>query len=163
MEDLTPQRRLIGSRDELARAVRDLLPRTSRTVRCCCADGSVFGLLHSEVVDLLGRCMLRDARARVMVLIDDPSWIDSSAARFKALQRRFAHALRVRAANPDDPVGEVIQLLVDDDHFIELEPARITTGELWLNNPLQMQQRVRDFDRRWEMASHDLPVEPLGL
>ena len=69
----------------------------------------------------------------------------------------------MRAANPDDPVGEVIQLLVDDDHFIELEPARITTGELWLNNPLQMQQRVRDFDRRWEMASHDLPVEPLGL
>lgn len=163
MNDLKPQRRLIGSRDQLAAAVGEVLVRARQAVRCCSADGSSFNLSTSSVVDVLGEFLLRDARARVFVLIDDAAWIDSRAARFKLLQRRFPHALRVRSANPDDPVGETCQLLIDDNDFIALEPARITTGELWLNNPLQTQPRVREFDRRWEMASHDLPVSPLGL
>ena len=163
MDDSKPQRRLIGSRDELATAVGQLLTRARQAVRCCSADGSLFNLSQSMVVDRLEKFLLQDPRARVLVLIDDPAWIESRAARFKLLQRRFPHALRVRTANPDDPVGDISQLLIDDNDFATLEPARITTGELWLNNPLQTQPRVREFDRRWEMASHDLPVAPLGL
>lgn len=163
MDDLNPQRRLIGSRDELATAVGELLSRARQTVRCCSVDGSLFNLSNSAVVDLLGRFLLRDTRARTLVLVDDPAWIDTRAARLKLLQRRFPHALRIRAASPDDPVGESSQLLIDESDYAEIEPARITTGELWLNNPLRAQTRVREFNRRWEMASHDLPVAPLGL
>lgn len=163
MDDLKPLRRLIGSRDELATTVSELLARARLAVRCCSADGSLFNLSNSAVVDVLGTFLLHDSRARVYVLVDDPTWIDTRAARFKLLQRRFPHALRVRAANADDPVGEISQLLVDENDFAAIEPARVTTGEVWLNNPLQTQPRVREFDRRWQMASHDLPVAPLGL
>lgn len=159
----TPQRQLITSRADLADALPSLLSLARHSVRCCAADGAAFNLGTMAVVDLLGQLVLAHRGLVVRVLVDDPQWIETAAPRFKALQRRLAHAVQVRAANPQDPVGADIQLLVDDRHGLVLRSTVLTSGELWLSSAHRVQPLAVDFDRRWAAAAHDLPVAPLGL
>jgi hypothetical protein len=161
--DDSPQRQLITSRAQLADALPGLLSLARHSVRCCAHDGAVFNLGTTAVVDLLGQLVLTHRDLAVRVLVDDPQWIETAAPRFKTLQRRFAHAVQLRAANPQDPVGADMQLLVDDRHGLLLRPTVLTSGELWLASPHRVQPLTVDFDRRWAAAAHDLPVAPLGL
>jgi hypothetical protein len=145
--DATPQRHLITSRAELADGLLALIQRAHRCVRCCSLDGSVFGL----------------GSARVLVLVDDPLWIETRAPRFKTLQRRFGHAVQIRAANVQDAVAGDMLVLIDDHHSLVLKPSTLTAGEIWLHNEHRARPLLADFDRRWAAASYDLPVVPLGL
>ncbi|MCU0950125.1 MAG: hypothetical protein MUC68_03460 [Burkholderiaceae bacterium] len=161
--DATPQRHLITSRAELADGLLGLLGRAQRAVRCCAHDGSVFDLGSAAVVELLRQLVLSHRGARVLVLVDDPLWIETRAPRFKHLQRRFGHAVQIRAANVQDAVAGDMQLMIDDLHCLALKPSALTAGEIWFNNQHRARPMLADFDRRWIAASHDLPVVPLGL
>lgn len=161
--DATPQRHLITSRAELADGLLGLLGRAQRAVRCCSYDGAVFDLGSAAVVELLRQLVLSHRGARVLVLVDDPLWIETRAPRFKYLQRRFGHAVQIRAASAQDAVAGDMQIMADDLHCLELKPSAITAGEIWFNNQHRARPMLADFDRRWVAASHDLPVVPLGL
>lgn len=161
--DDSPLRQLITSRVELANALPGLLSLARHSVRCCAHDGAAFNLGTVAVVDLLGQLVLTHRDLAVRVLVDDPQWIETAAPRFKALQRRLVHAVQVRAANPQDPVGADMQLLIDNRHGLLLRSTVLTSGELWLASPHRVQPLATDFDRRWAAAAHDLPVAPLGL
>lgn len=160
---VSPQRRLIGTRAELAAMVDEVLALRPRTVRIAAADGAPFQLGTPRVVDALLGLLRADRHARVRVLLDDAQWVEARAARLKHAQRLYPHALELRVASTDDPVGEDLHLLADALHSITVRAGRLVSGEVWLNNQPRAQPLVSAFDRRWDTAAHNLPVAPLGL
>lgn len=163
LDDPAPQRVLIASREDLHQAVGVAMRVARRTLRVLHRDASVFDLASVEATEALTRLLLADRNARVRVLVDDPGWLDARAARLRHVQQRFPHALELRIAAPDDPVGDDAQVLADDHATLELRPTPTARGDLWLHNKPHAQPRVAAFDRRWDAGSHNLPVSPLGL
>jgi hypothetical protein len=161
--DPTPQRVLISSRGELHEAVRVALVSGHRMVRALHRDLSVFDLSSIAATESLRQLLLGDRSARIRLLVDDAAWLETRAARLRLLQRRFAHALELRIASDEDPVGEDACVLVDDHAAIELRATRSTSGSLWLHHKPHAQPLIAAFDRRWNAAGHNLPASPLGL
>jgi hypothetical protein len=159
----SPQRILIDSRRDVAACAAALVAHARRTVRCADRDLAVFGLSDPAAVEAIERLLLGHRDARVRLLVDEADWLERSAARLRGLQRRFAHALELRVASPEDPVGEDALVLADDRHVLSLRRSAHALGEAWLHNPPHAQPLVSGFDRRWEAAGHNLPVVPLGL
>ena len=158
-----PQRTLITSRAETHAAVLRALETATRRVLCLHADLSIFDLSRTEVVELLAKFLLAHRNARARLLVDDAGWLDTRAARLRALQRRFPLALEMRVASLDDPVGDDATLIADDATVLDMRPSAQARGDFWLNNKPHAQPLVAAFDRRWEAAGHNLPVVPLGL
>jgi hypothetical protein len=158
-----PVRMPIGSRAELDTAVLAVLAAARRTVRCAAADLSGFGLAGRAVIDLLRALLLADRTHSVLLLIDDPAWIETRAARLKLLQRDFAHALQIRVTDRKDAVGGDRVILGDDCHALQLRDAPIAHGEAWLNHRGYAQPLLAAFTRRWDHAAHNVAVTPLGL
>lgn len=159
----TPQRALISRRSEIALAIERLLSVAGRDVFGMQHDLAALELSSTPTVAALERVLATRRGARVRLLVDDTRWIDSQAARLRSLQRRFAHALEIRMANPEDAVGEDSVLVVDQRHVLDLRIGRLVQGDLWLNHPLNARQWAEVFERRWAHAGHNLPVQPLGL
>lgn len=162
-EDPVPKRTLITSRAETQAAVLEAIGAATRRVLCIHADLSIFELARPEAVERLSSFLLAHRNARVKLLVDDTNWLDTRAARLRALQRRFPLALELRAASSDDPVGDDATLIADDSTVLDLQPIAQARGHLWLNNKPHVQPLVSAFGRRWEAAAHNLPVVPLGL
>jgi hypothetical protein len=160
---IPPERSLVDSKAGLARTVDRLLALPARSLRIASPDGSLFDLASRRLVDAMERLLLADRLAQIRILVDDPAWIEAKAARLKLLQRRFPHALLLRTACVDDPVGEEGQMLADDLHRLVVKPGRLIAAELWLNNRPQAQAVLAEFDRRWTCAAHNMAVHPLGL
>jgi hypothetical protein len=163
LDDPAPQRVLITSREELHQAVGVAIRVATRTLRFLHRDLSVFDLSSIDATEAISRLLLGDRNARVRLLVDDPAWLDTRAARLRLVQKRFPHALELRVASEDDPVGDDAQVLADDHTVLDLQPTRTARGDLWLRNGPHAQPRIAAFDRRWEAGSHNLPVSPLGL
>jgi hypothetical protein len=163
IDDPAPQRVLITSREELHQAVGLALRVACRTLRILHRDLAVFDLSSIDTTEAIARLLLGDRLARARMLVDDPAWLDTRAARLRLLQRRFPHALELRVASPDDPVGDDAHVLGDDHAALDLRPNPVARGDLWLHNKPHAQPRIAAFDRRWEAGSHNLPVSPLGL
>lgn len=160
---IRPQRRLIATRAELATAVDDLLALRPRLLRIAALDGSDFQLNARRVVDVLQALLKADRQARVRILVDEPGWLETRAPRLKQAQRLYPHAIELRVAAADDPVGEDLHLLAGIAHSITVRAGRLVSGELWLNNQPRAQPLLSAFERRWAAAAHNLPVSPLGL
>ena len=112
---------------------------------------------------MLSKFLLAHRSARVRLLVDDSIWLDTRAARLRALQLRFPLALELRVASNDDPVGDDALLIADDATVLDMKPTAQARGDLWLNNKPHAQPLIAAFARRWEAAAHNLPVVPLGL
>ena len=158
-----PQRTLITSRAETRVAVVQAIEAATRRVLCLSSDLSIFDLSRPEVVGLLSKFLLAHRSARVRLLVDDAVWLDTRAARLRALQLRFPLALEMRVASLDDPVGDDATLIADDATVLDMKPTAQAHGDLWLNNKPHAQPLIAAFARRWEVAAHNLPVVPLGL
>jgi hypothetical protein len=163
LDDPAPQRVLITSRDELHDAVRIAIRVARRTVRCLHRDLSVFDLAAIDATEALSGLLLGHRNARVRLLVDDPAWLDTRAARLRLLQQRFPHALELRVASTDDPVGDDAVVLADDHAALQLAPSATARGDLWVHNKPHAQPLVAAFDRRWDAGAHNLAVVPLGL
>lgn len=163
LDDPAPQRALVTSRAETHEAVLLAIRSAARLVRCLHLDLSLFDLASPEAVERLAGLLLAHRSARVRLLVDDATWLDMRAARLRALQQRFPHALELRIASHDDPVGDDAYLLADDGVALNMKPTAHARGDLWLNNKPHAQPLIAAFDRRWEAAAHNLPVVPLGL
>ena len=159
----TPQRVLLGARDEVRAALLGVLGAAQREVRIMARDLSVFGLDQGEIVATFERLLMSNRRARVRLLADDIQWIEARAPRLKRLQRSFTHALQIRVAAHEDAVGDEACLLVDSDTSLRLEHTARARGEVWLHNETRLQPLGAIFERRWDAAAHDLAVAPLGL
>lgn len=158
-----PERALITSRSETHEAVLIALRLAERTIRCLHRDLAVFDLGSVAVEEQLQRLLLSHRSARVQLLVDDVAWLESRAPRLRALQRRFPHALELRTAASDDPVGDDAVLLADDHAAVELKPTNLARGDLWVHNKPHAQPLAAAFERRWHAGGHNLAVVPLGL
>jgi hypothetical protein len=163
VDDAAPQRALITSRAELHEAVRVALRAARRMLRVLHRDLAVFELSTKEATEALQRMLLADRSARVRLLVDDAQWLDTRAARLRLLQQGFPHALELRVASADDPVGDDAAMLVDQHATMELAATPVARGSLWLHHEPYAQPLIAAFDRRWEAAGHNLPAVPLGL
>ena len=161
--DPAPQRVLIASREELHEALRIALRSGRRTVRAMHRDLSAFDLSSINSTESLRQLLLGDRSARIRMLVDDAAWLETRAARLRLLQRRLPHALELRVASGEDPVGDDACVLVDDHATLELRATRTTSGALWLHHKPYAQPLIAAFDRRWNAAGHNLPASPLGL
>ncbi len=159
----TPKRSLITSRAETQQAVLQVIGAATRRLLCIHSDLSVFDLSRRETTDLLASFLLAHRSARARLLVQDSSWLNTGAARLRALQQRFPLALEMRVASLDDPVGDDATLIADDNTVLDMRPTAQAQGHLWLNNKPHAQPLVAAFERRWEAAAHNLPVIPLGL
>ncbi len=163
VDDPAPQRVLIASRADLHEAIEVALKLARRSLRVLHRDLSVFELSSNATTQSLERLLLGDRNARVRLLVDDPAWLDTRAARLRLLQRRFPHALELRVTAPDDPAGDEAIVLVDGHGCLELRPTRDVRGEFRVHNEPHAQPLLAGFDRRWDAGAHNLPVSPLGL
>jgi hypothetical protein len=163
IDDSTPQRAWITSRHEIPRAVGLVLEGAQQLVRGMHRDLSPFELSSAAAVERIERFLLAHRSARVRLLLDDVSWLESGASRLKLLHRHFSHAIEMRLASEDDPVVDDACLMADARHMLLLAPTAQGIGDIWLNNEPHVQPWVATFDRRWEAAAHNLPVAPLGL
>jgi hypothetical protein len=163
LDDPSPQRVLITSREELRQAVEVAIRTSRRTLRILHRDLTVFDLSSVDATEGLRRLLLGSRGARVRLLVDDPHWLEAGAARLRLLQQRFPHALEMRAASPDDPVGDDAGILADDHLALELRPTATARGHLWIHNKPHAQPLIAAFDRRWDAGAHNLAVVPLGL
>ena len=166
MQDVTldpPQRLLIGSRAELEAALLLLLGRARRQLRLAAADLSALALDDLQAVAAMRDVLLADRGNRIHLLVDDMAWLDTRAPRLRGLQRDFSHALLIRCADPQDPVGHDVVAIGDDVDALRLQPTVGILGEMWCHHGPFAQPLIAAFDRRWEHASHNQPSQPLGL
>lgn len=161
--DPAPQRALVTSRAETHDAVLIAIRAATRMLRGLQRDLALFDLTSVESTERMAAVLLAHRSARIRLLVDDPTWLDMHAARLRALQQRFPHALELRVASIDDPVGDDASLIADDAVVLDMKPTSHARGDLWLNNKPHAQPLISAFDRRWEAAAHNLPVAPLGL
>jgi hypothetical protein len=162
-DDSRPQRVILQSRADVVPAVLELLRRARREVRCLHHDLSVFELAQTATVDALHVFLHASRYARVRLLVDETGWLEARAARLRLLQRQLSHAIEMRRAIADDPVGEDAILIADDAHLLVLGRSPHDPGEIWFNSEPRAQSLVTGFDRRWDAGAHNLPVAPLGL
>jgi len=167
LEDLnpdgTPQRALIASRGDAQQAVLVAIGCARHLVRALHVDLTPFGLSSLAAIERLQSLLLQRRDARIRLLVDDPLWLETSAARLRLLQRRFLHSVELRVASPEDPVGEDCSRIADDHSVLTLSAGKLLRGDLWLNHKPRVQPVAAAFDRRWEAAAHNLPSSPLGL
>ncbi len=158
-----PQRLLIGSRAELEAALLLLIGRARRQLRIAAADLSVLGLGGLLPVTAMRAVLSAHAGNRIRLLVDDMAWLDAQAPRLRSLQRDYSHALLIRCADAQDPVGHDVVAIGDDIDALRLQPTVGVLGELWCHHGPFAQPPLTEFDRRWEHASHNQPAQPLGL
>ena len=158
-----PQRVLIGSRAELEAALLLLISRARRQLRVAAADLSVLALGSLQPVTAMRAMLLAQPGNRIHLLVDDMAWLDTRAPRLRGLQRDFSHALLIRCADAQDPVGHDVVAIGDDLDALRLQPTVGVLGELWCHHSPFAQPLISEFDRRWQHASHDQPAQPLGL
>lgn len=158
-----PQRALITSRAELEVALLLLIGRARRQLRFAAADLSVLALAEVRPAEALRGVLLAHPSNRIHLLVDDMTWLDTRAPRLRALQRSFSHALLIRRADAQDPVGQDVVAIGDEFDALRLQPTIGIVGELWCRNSPFAQPLLAEFDRRWEHASHNQPAQPLGL
>jgi len=155
--------RPLHSAGDLAEACASLLARGTREVCCADRDGRLFELSSAAVVARLHALVCTHRRAAILLLVDDGDWVARDAARLNRLHRSFSHAVRVRLASPDDPVGDARFLVVDQRHAIDARPTRHGAAVLAVESPALASRLRRSFEHRWERARYDLSVTPLGL
>jgi len=158
-----PQRVPIGSRAELQAALLLLIGRTRRQLRMAAADLSVLALGDVQPVAAMRGLLLGHPGSRIRLLVDDMSWLDTRAPRLRSLQRDFSHALLIRCADFQDPVGQDVVAIGDDLDALRLQPTVGILGELWCHHGPFAQPLISEFDHRWQRALHDQPAQPLGL
>ncbi len=158
-----PQRVLIGSRAELEAALLLLIGRARRQLRIAAADLSALSLGNLQPVTAMREVLLAHPGNRIHLLVDDMTWLDTRAPRLRSLQRDFSHALLIRCADSQDPVGHDVVAIGDDLDALRLQPTVGVLGELWCHHSPFAQPLLTEFDRRWEHASHNQPSQPLGL
>lgn len=146
----TPQRVLLGGRDEVRAALLGVLGAAQREVRIMARDLSVFALDQREIIATFEQLLVSNRRARARL---DPLDVVGQQP----------HALQIRVAAHEDAVGDEACLLVDSDTSLRLEHTARARGEVWLHNETRLQPLGAIFERRWDAAAHDLAVAPLGL
>jgi hypothetical protein len=159
----TLQRGPVAGPTAIAAHLQAMLSVGRQRLICADRDLAVFGLSSRATVEALKAFLLARRTARVQCLVDDVEWLERRADRLRALQRLLPHALELRVAATDDPVGNDSFAAVDSLWLLDAAAAQTTGTASLTDEPARVQAAIAGFDRRWQMAGHNLPVSLLGL
>lgn len=159
----TLQRGPVAHPSAIAAQVQAMLAVGRQRLICADRDLAIFGLSSKTTVEALKAFLLARRMARVQCLVDDVEWLERRADRLRLLQRLLPHALELRIAAADDPVGSDSFVAIDALWLLDASTANTTATAALTDERSRVQAAIAGFDRRWQMAGHNLPVSLLGL
>ncbi|UFQ95910.1 histone acetyltransferase HPA2 [Pseudomonas wenzhouensis] len=110
---------------------------------------------HSSVQKACTRFLLNSPRARLRILLRDPTRAVKEGHRLLALSRRLSSNLHIRKLNPDYASDELAFLIADDRGLFLRPELDQQSGYTLYNDPARVRQRQAQFDQAWDTSITD--------
>ena len=110
---------------------------------------------HSSVQQACTRFLLNSPRARLRILLRDPTRAVKEGHRLLALSRRLSSNLHIRKLNPDYASDELAFLIADDRGLFLRPELDQQSGYTLYNDPARVRQRQAQFDQAWDTSITD--------
>lgn len=110
---------------------------------------------HSSVQQACTRFLLNSPRARLRILLRDPTRAVKEGHRLLALSRRLSSNLHIRKLNPDYASDELAYLIADDRGLFLRPELDQQAGYALYNDPARARQRQTQFDQAWDTSITD--------
>ena len=110
---------------------------------------------HSSVQQACTRFLLSSPRARLRILLRDPTRAVKEGHRLLALSRRLSSNLHIRKLNPDYASEELAYLIADDRGLFLRPELDQQSGYTLYNDPARVRQRQTQFDQAWDTSITD--------
>lgn len=144
------------SQPQDARAhVLALLQQAQRSL-CLYSDDLEPWLYHDDSIQqACTRFLLTSPRARLRILVRNPSRAVKEGHCLLRLSRRLSSNMHIRKLNPDHPSEEMAYLLTDDQGLLLLPELGQQSGYALYRNPARVRQRQAQFDQAWDISITD--------
>lgn len=147
--------RRFGQPQEARAHVLALIQQAQRSL-CLYSDDLEPWLYHnSSVQQACTRFLLSSPRARLRILLRDPTRAVKEGHRLLALSRRLSSNLHIRKLNPDYPSDEQAYLIADDRGLLLRPELDQHAGYALYNDPARVRQRQAQFDQAWDTSITD--------
>jgi len=103
-----------------------------------------------------------EPRARLRVLVADPTWLERHAPRFGQLRQRYRAAIECRQIPPEYDRGESV-LIADRCHLLRRAHHDFFRGRLTLGSPSEVEPVATRYDALWNESTDCLGPTTLGL
>ena len=110
---------------------------------------------HSSVQQACSRFLLSSPRARLRILLRDPTRAVKEGHRLLTLSRRLSSNLHIRKLNPDHASDELAFLIADDRGLLLRPELDQQSGYALYNDPARVRQRQARFDQAWDTSITD--------
>jgi hypothetical protein len=110
---------------------------------------------HSSVQQACTRLLLSSPRARLRILLRDPTRAVKEGHRLLALSRRLSSNLHIRKLNPDYANEELAFLIADDRGLFVRPELDQQSGYTLYNDPARVRQRQTQFEQAWDTSITD--------
>ncbi|WP_333983751.1 histone acetyltransferase HPA2 [Ectopseudomonas khazarica] len=110
---------------------------------------------HSSVQQACTRFLLSSPRARLRILLRDPTRAVKDGHRLLTLSRRLSSNLHIRKLNPDYPSDELAYLIADDRGLLLRPELDQQAGYALYADPARVRQRQAQFDQAWDTSITD--------
>ncbi|WP_192985650.1 histone acetyltransferase HPA2 [Pseudomonas sp. EggHat1] len=110
---------------------------------------------HSSVQQACTRFLLNSPRARLRILLRDPTRAVKEGHRLLALSRRLSSNLHIRKLNPDYASIDQAYLIADDTGLFLRPELDQQSGYALYNDPARVRQRQTQFDQAWDTSITD--------
>ena len=144
------------SKPQQARAhVLALIQQAQRNLCLYTDDLEPWLYHHSSVQQACTRFLLRSPRARLRILLRDPTRAVKEGHRLLTLSRKLSSNLHIRKFNPDY-ANEALAFLIADDRGLLVRPELDQqAGYALYNDPARVRQRQTQFDQAWDTSITD--------
>lgn len=110
---------------------------------------------HGSVQQACTRFLLASPRARLRILLRDPTRAVKEGHRLLALSRRLSSNLHIRKLNPDYANIEQAFLIADDSGLFLRPELDQQAGHALYNDPARVRRYQVQFDQAWDTSITD--------
>lgn len=144
------------SQPQQARAhVLALIQQAQRSLCLYSDDLEPWLYHHGSVQQACTRFLLSSPRARLRILVRDPSRAVKEGHRLLSLSRRLSSNLHIRKLNPDYPGIEQAYLIADEQGLLLRPELDQQAGYALYNDPARVRQCQAQFDQAWDTSISD--------
>ena len=140
-----------------------LLQQAQRQLCLYSSDLEPWLYHHSSVQQACTRFLLSSPRARLRILLRDPTRAVKEGHRLLALSRRLSSNLHIRKLNPDYASEELVFLIADDRGLFVRPELDQQSGYTLYNDPARVRQRQTQFDQAWDTSITDADLRSFLL
>ena len=160
----TPAPYLLGQHDRLERFSQPqearahtlaLIQQAQRNLCLYSDDLEPWLYNHSSLQQACTRFLLGSQRARLRILLRDPTRAIKEGHRLLDLSRRLSSNLQIRKLNPDYPSEELAFLIADDRGLLLRPELAQHAGYALYDDAARVRQRQAQFDQAWDTSIND--------